>query len=120
MDSHPGNVRDVTSLHRYVYARDNPVNWFDPLGQEAVAVELAGLEIAGVLQGLPQPAEKAKIGYCGEDVTDLVKQTEKDITTTFKKAGAVKKEIACNRMFAPATAFSSWDILWLKGYKPNN
>src|SRR5207247_4024034 len=50
MDENEGNPTDPLSLHKYVYAADNPVNRIDPSGEEGTAIELniSGALVAGL------------------------------------------------------------------------
>jgi hypothetical protein len=34
MDPAAGDILNPATLHKYVYAADNPVNWIDPWGTE--------------------------------------------------------------------------------------
>jgi RHS repeat-associated protein len=36
IDPYAGNIADPATLHKYVYTKNNPVNWIDPRGNAAV------------------------------------------------------------------------------------
>ena len=52
MDTVEVDTQDPSSLHRYIYAEQNPVNDLDPSGNEVD--EVAAFFVAGVLNALPQ------------------------------------------------------------------
>jgi RHS repeat-associated protein len=48
IDPNPGLTSDPATLHRYFYAKADPVNWLDPTGETAVAV--GGFGEIGIVQ----------------------------------------------------------------------
>jgi len=63
MDTYPGNQEDPLSLHKYLYAADNPVNCIDPSGNETL-VEInvtTGIQMnSRTLEGVAIAAFKAR------------------------------------------------------------
>ena len=56
MDTFEGNNEDPLSLHKYLYAQDNPVNGSDPSGQFDVGSTVATLDIGELVEGLSDVA----------------------------------------------------------------
>ena len=50
MDTYEGVNGDPLSLHKYLYAADNPVNMMDPSGHETEVEQLAVTGIMGMMQ----------------------------------------------------------------------
>lgn len=75
MDPLPGDIKDPGSLHRYLYAGDDPVNRIDPSGLQEVAAYAALLSASFAYAEFPE-----KIGKCefelfigvGNALTDAV------------------------------------------------
>jgi RHS repeat-associated protein len=44
MDSHEGTINDPASLHKYLYANDNPVNRTDPSGHSSIAEAMGAIQ----------------------------------------------------------------------------
>jgi len=55
MDTFEGRQEDPQSLHKYVYAENNPVNNIDPSGQESIGAMLAVLDIQGMFAQVSNP-----------------------------------------------------------------
>lgn len=53
MDTYQGDTQDSQSLHKYLYARDNPVNVMDPLGKWATFIHREAVDHALVTGLLP-------------------------------------------------------------------
>lgn len=49
VDPYAGNNADPQSLHKYLYAHDNPVNMIDPSGMEGIIIQLSKLGIKKIL-----------------------------------------------------------------------
>ena len=52
MDSYLGSVYDPVSLHKYLYANANPVNYIDPTGYFSLAELMEVIRTEGVLSGI--------------------------------------------------------------------
>ena len=52
MDSYLGSVDDPVSLHKYLYANANPVNYIDPSGYFSLAELMEVVKTQGVLSGI--------------------------------------------------------------------
>ena len=52
MDSYLGSVDDPVSLHKYLYANANPVNYIDPTGYFSLAELMEVIRTEGVLSGI--------------------------------------------------------------------
>ena len=52
MDSYLGSVDDPISLHKYLYANANPVNYIDPSGYFSLAELMEVVKTQGVLSGI--------------------------------------------------------------------
>ena len=52
MDSYLGSVNDPVSLHKYLYANANPVNYIDPSGYFSLAELMEVVKTQGVLSGI--------------------------------------------------------------------
>ena len=52
MDSFEGNISDPLSLHKYVYANNNPSNRTDPSGNQSLGEQAVTIAINGVLSAI--------------------------------------------------------------------
>ena len=64
MDAFAGRNRDPYSLHKYLYAHANPVNYIDPSGYEGFLSQLTSIEIQGMLA----PIKNAVLTISPKDV----------------------------------------------------
>lgn len=56
MDTYEGNEAEPQSLHKYVYAADNPVNRIDPSGHFDIGIAIATLGISSFFAQIQSPA----------------------------------------------------------------
>jgi RHS repeat-associated protein len=67
MDTYDGDNEDPVSLHRYLYAADNPVNEIDPLGQSFIAFDGTGNYPGEMNDGVWAPSNIYKMWYGSTD-----------------------------------------------------
>lgn len=69
-DTYEGNLSSPLTLHKYIYANDNPANFTDPSGYFSIGEAVAISVIAGILADLilPAPANSSmRLGDSGYD-----------------------------------------------------
>jgi len=119
-DSFAGNQDDPMSLHRYLYAGDNPINNVDPSGNEYTASGI--LTVISIFSSFaaspnisisqrPQVAA-ATSGICGPDVTAAAFATARDIDGTWFAAGRARAAAAALEAYSPHSGGGNrwWDV----------
>lgn len=72
MDTYAGNNEDTLSLHKYLYAADDPVNKVDPSGQEYGDFDISLSSIGGLLAKIGTPVtSETGVGVFGSDLVLL-------------------------------------------------
>ena len=120
IDPVAGSPQDPQSLHKYLYAHNNPVNGVDPSGTFFFSLVLLAVF---VILGLPWVANAG--GVCGPDVTQQLKDLERNVERTFDDLPStdMKRKYCSSRMardgwdiheFKPKNFFGGWDVreLW--------
>jgi RHS repeat-associated protein len=110
MDTFAGNNQDPLSLHKYLYATDNPVNQVDPSGHDsgnAVAVGFLGKLIEYGFYPIMFESRDGN-STCGPDVTTAVMKTMRDVKQTYDSAPSdTKKEAIWHLLKHPIDTLES-------------
>jgi RHS repeat-associated protein len=119
MDGDYGNNEDPLSLHKYLYAADDPVDYDDPSGNDPtindgfnIGLATIFLPVKGILAqagGGAAPRLGAFGGTAGPDVTIMLMHTLQDVRQTFKNEPLAVREHAASGLCAPEIA-SGWEI----------
>jgi len=112
MDPFEGGQDDPLSLHRYLYAADNPVNRIDPSGHDDICSMMMAMDISASLDALPNittiQGALSGGGTPGPDVTKAVINTMNDVEQTYLHASyPTKVYIAAETPFCMG---NGWDI----------
>jgi len=91
MDPFAGNNRDPQSLHKYLYAHNNPVNGIDPTGTFFIGLLLTIAVFAIILT----IASVANPDVCGPDVTKQLESLEDNIVSWFDPLPLKEKIAYC-------------------------
>src|SRR5262249_644545 len=126
-DDSSGSLAAPVTLHRYVYANDNPVGNIDPRGTFSLAVEVATYLIEEVLSktglfggGGPVLSD---LSQSGPDGPQSLKNTLANINATYQSWSYSEKLAAAIALYSPAesptnfgpmrTYAKAWDIPFL-------
>ncbi|UCF00173.1 MAG: RHS repeat-associated core domain-containing protein [Planctomycetota bacterium] len=117
MDPFAGNTQDPQSLHKYLYAHNNPVNGIDPSGKFATASSVAvsvsmmiTILVIGVLIAMPlyhRSLRGRATGTCGPKIDSQLDSLWKRLKIIYKDEwGFWERTKNCTRM--PST--DGWEI----------
>jgi RHS repeat-associated protein len=111
-DRYEGNQSDPISLHRYLYAADDPVNKIDPSGNEGIEAMLAALAIDASLNAIQFAPVSAKqvVPSCGPEVYKQVRRTLWRMEAGFRPLDISQKKKGCSALWRSSTAEAAWDI----------
>lgn len=113
-DGDYGNNEDPLSLHKYLYAADDPVNKSDPSGNDYGDFRLSlGTILGSALFNVPglsaaAPNVVSTDGTCGPEVTAAVMLTMQDIRETYQNSPFSKRAKAA--FYTPFGMGDGWDI----------
>lgn len=118
-DSFEGVASDPSTLHKYAYCGNNPLNCVDPSGHEslseiAIATSIAACVVWSIWDDIwsdlhARPNWNA--ATCGPDVSNLVDNTLDDVTKKWNAAGFLNKYwMSHYQVFAPWAIAGGWDI----------
>lgn len=115
MDTFAGNQQNPQTLHKYIYAANNPVNRIDPSGHEDIAGVLTSMSIGIALASMPNlsptPRDALSSGSTvGPDVTTAVMHTMNDVEQTFLRAPPAVQGNAAALTYTPQMYNDGWDI----------
>lgn len=81
MDTYEGSIYDPDTLHKYLYANGNPVEYRDPSGNSAIGFFVSSMytvmnhsyeiSLMGVLSGITNAAITGLLGGSDMDITKL-------------------------------------------------
>jgi hypothetical protein len=120
VDTFAGSPQDPQSLHKYLYAHDNPINRIDPSGKFTITEVVIGIAVISLaflggytlLRGARFTRDlyltsRGRSGKCGDDVTKTLIEFKKQFNTDSQ--GWDKEESCANRL----DPLMGWDITTL-------
>ena len=120
MDTYEGDTEDPLSLHKYLYAQDNPVDGSDPSGNDDIGDVLGAMDISAGLDALPNIITVQKVlstgSKGGPDVTQALNRTLDEVAQTFQ-GWSKGVALASGERLLPGNggvALGAWDIRELK------
>ena len=136
-DTYEGNINNPVSLHKYLYANANPVNYIDPSGYVSKAEVFAALQVADILYttlefaynpsgalldvvllpldlfGVPKPIAKGIQKFIGES-NEVVRISNK-IIKTFEGLSEFEHQ-AVERLLAKKVTERLWQMRELNSF----
>lgn len=127
MDTFQGRQTDPLSLHKYLYADDNPVNHRDPSGHD-IEGSLDVMDMMSTGFGMQSPvigsgrgtATAIALGTGGPEIKGILDRTLADVGTTFNTWTTRQKQAAAAMIGGGDTGIAnSWDIAELHNVDPS-